>query len=625
MSFFVLVVFSLVLGASPIAINDEESLVDKACKQALNSSIMTNRTVKQLVKEYGYEFVNISSIEDISDIHNNSIIVVSGLIDMNGRSFNVPNNSILYFKRGSFTNGRIVGNNTRIISSNKRIFSPGTSTYHGYKKNGVYGYVSKHDRSVFISGTWSNKVVGSKWTGIKTRHPSKCQSIAINNHISLHSLEATVTFNKGQYYIYDKVRTNGHEIDFSSSELVSIDFSFVENNQLPLPIGATHDNLRSVYGLLDINDEKARISNVVINGRASSRLEDPILGSECLVSITRCKEGSLNNIKLIDAVDCAICTSDIENVTFNNLYIDGCGEHGFYTHAHRGTLSFNECKFVNCGNNASLYKNYGSASCFKAAGLRSHTPKELLNFKVHFNNCSFFASHNVPVVTTYGDVPNAEYVHCTWEGVNGYVTMNERFVEETGRLYEYVFYKCSNPCGSYNSSNVIRKLYSCTNVRNPFDDTIIVDSCEVLCCYNESRNQYSNYKGNREPLIIRNTSFSKGDEDVSIRSIVHNSRPIIFENCQWLFKPTKTNIHRGLYCIELCNDDGTASGTDYISFTNCVFNIEQYRLLSCKNTKVTLKDSEIKNAYGSFVKEIEKGNNVTILNLTGINASLILK
>lgn len=615
---FLAILISFITSIGPIAFNDRPSLIDKACEQALNNSIMTNRTVKQLIKEYGLNVLYCSAAKDFDGIEDcpNSIIVVKTNIDLQGKTITIPENSILFFKGGRFSNGCIIGNKTRIISSNREIFSPGASAYRGYEINGTYGYVAKHRKSITLTGSWSNKLVGFKWTGIQSEDSIHCQSLAINNFITLHSLEADVIFKKGRYFVYDKVRSSGHGINFSSSELVSIDFLRVEDDIIPLPKGVIPVNLKSVYGLLDINDEKARISNVIINGRASSRNENPILGSECLVSITRCREGSIDNIKLVDAVDCAICTSDIENVSFNNLCIDGCGEHGFYTHAFRGSLSFNDCKFVNCGNSRDLYNTYGCAACVKAAGLRNHTPEELLDFKVFFNSCTFYAFHSVPVVTTYGDFPYAEYKNCNWEGVGGYVTMNEKFVEVTGRPYEYLFYNCANPCGAYNSSNVIRKLYGCSSVRNPFDDTEIVENCIVQSCYNEARNRYSNQLINlvKKPLIIRNTSFIKGNEDVSIRNIVYNCRPIMFDNCKWSFQHAKTNIHRGLYCIELRKEDGTVSGTDYITFSNCSFSIDQYRLLLSVNTHLKFNEGKIMESYGSFLNEFDKSNDMSITN-----------
>lgn len=614
-----LVILSLINSDIHKIFNVQDLYVDEVCELALKNSLFTDGTMERIIDEYGLDTFRISSVKDFPRIRNcsNSVIIVSQKIDLCGEAVTIPHNSILYFKRGSFSNGTVIGNNTRIVSSNRKIFEPGVSTYRGYKKNGVYGYSVKYDNSVVLTGTWSNKKVGDRWTGIKTNKRKKCQSLAINNLITLHSAEATVKLKKGKYYIYDKVRSTGHNIDFSFSELLSIDFSHVVNGQIRLPEGAISDSLRSVYGLLDINDKIARISNVTINGRSSTRSEAPILGCECLISITNCRGGSFNNITLIDAVDCAICTSDIENVTFNNLSINGCGEHGVYTHAYKGALTFNNCRFDNCGNSRFLYENNGSASCIKAAGLRNHTPNEVLGFKVYFNTCTFYADHKVPVVTTYGDVPYAEYKYCEWEGVNGYVTMNEKFAKETGQPYEYLFFNCDNPCGSYNSSNVVRKLYRCNNVRNPFDDTDIVEDCVVLCCYNESPNRYSKRLSKllHNPLIVRNCTFIKGEEDVSIRSIVYNGRPMIFYNCRWSFQQTKTNTHRGLYCIEFRKENGAVSGTDYIKFFDCSFSIDQYRLLLCEDSEIILDGIDVQCSYGSFMKEFNSSNNVSLSNL----------
>ena len=578
--------------------------VDNISELALNgadTNVIKAKLQSFAVKK-GMRLVRVTSLATFraAAISGNTIMEITKRIDLKGNTFEIPGSSILYFNKGMLRNGSLVGKGARVVSSNVVIFDQGVTKYRGYMKSGSYDYVTARSKSLVIDGTWNNKVVGNNWTGLKSGDNSRCYSLALNNHIRLYDPAETVMVPKGVYYIYDWVRARSSSIDFQGSSLISIDFGKVEDRTVAIPQGCQANVLRSRYGLLDINATRPSvIKNLVMDGRASYRKEEPKLGSECLISIAKNEGGSLENVVLKDAVDCFICTGAIKDFTFRNVTFDKCGEHGLYTHAYDGYLRFIGCKFIDCGQSPSLYKIRGLSGCVRGSGSREHSPSSMKNFKVEFTDCEFSCSGEYAVATLYVDIPNARFDRCVWKGiVRGYVCSDAAFSEQYGKLYQYDFYDCDNPCGNYNSKNAVRTLIRCKNVVNPFNDTRLVQDCDIVSGYDDVVNRYVGRFANevKTPVSIVNCTFRRREEDKSIRSSIVNPRPMVFKNCKWNFKAQETQKSKGQAYIYLKDEKGNAASCSYINFEDCVFNLSEYRLIDCRSTTINLNRCSFENA-----------------------------
>ena len=366
----------------------------------------------------------------------NTKYIIKHSIDLGGRIVKIGEGSTLIFEGGSLANGTLIGSKTKVKADDYEIFKHGKRTVRGYMFNGSYKYAVKTENAIIIEGTWNNVQCGDKWTGMDTFSSNECAGLAINNYIRLHKRGAETVFPKGgEYYVYEQIVCSGNSIDFNGSTIKSIDFDKVEDKTIALPNGVQSRSLKSLYGLLEFNCDNAYIKNLTIDGRASKRSEIPSLGTECLLSMASNKNCRLRNITIKDAVGCGICTYAISNCTFDSVTINGCGEHGIYTHSHDGTLKFIGCRFVNCGQDPMLYKQRGQSACVKFSGARDFGYASLTDLKAYFTDCSFESSSKCQVATFYSDIPYAVFLRCRWQGsVNGYSIVSAQLAEQTGKL-----------------------------------------------------------------------------------------------------------------------------------------------------------------------------------------------
>lgn len=548
----------------------------------------------------------------------NTNYIIKEHINLGGKKVVVGAGSVLVFEGGSLTNGTIVGNNTKVKSKNYEIFKHGSCKYRAYVAE-TYKYVSKNHDAIIITGTWLNTSCGSKWTGMLSHNNNQCSSLAINNYINLHKKGQTILFPANEeYYVYDRIVCSGYSVDFNNSTIRSVDFDKVEDNTIILPVGSQPRALKSLYGLLEFNGENAYIKNLTIDGRASQRYELPSLGTECLISMGSNVNCQLKNVTIKDAVGCGICTYAISDCSFDNVSFKGCGEHGLYTHAYKGTLKFNNCNFINCGQDSTLFKQRGASACVKFSGARDQEYATLKDLKAFFSNCSFESNSQQYVATFYSDIPYAEFIRCRWKGVKGYSIVSPKLAEQVGRLVEFKFIDCDNPCYSIQSVNTIRRLFRCKNVTNPFDDTVELNKCEINVGYADVENNYSAmfFSQYDTPLICTNCRFVKGLEDTSIRNTIMNPRPMVFNHCTWKFATSQTNSYWGAYFLVLSNLKETESATRSVTFKDCQINLAKYRMLFCLDTDVSLFNCKYIDSYDSLVDaEPEKPNRVRLSNL----------
>ena len=545
----------------------------------------------------------------------NKQYIIEQDFDLEGKTVKIGKGCTLVFQGGSLANGTVIGNNTEVKAANYEIFRSGTRKYRGYYTK-WYGYVASTANTLTVAGTWSNTRCGDRWTGMNQYSSSECSSLALNNYILLHKKGMKVTFPANSiYYCYGKIDCSGYPVDFSGSTIVSIDFNKVEDKSLALPKDAKISQLRSIYGLVFFEGDGGTLENLIIDGRASSRNEEATLGSECLIAMGNNHKAIIKNVVLKDAVGCGICTNAIHDCVFENVQVLKCGEHGIYTHAYKGNITFKNCRFNNCGQSPALYKQRGQSSCVRFAGTRDHNAEELKTLKAYFTNCSFVSTGDLQVATTYSDLPYAEFRSCVWDGVGGYTVSSAELAEKIGKLIEYRFYDCINPCAKINSVNTIRRLYNCKEVRNPFADAVEVVDCEIITCYADVENRYSDMFSDEieRNLIFKNCRFYKDGSDVSVRNTVRNPRSVVFERCTWDFKPTSSSKNKGTYFLVQDDNGQKRSKTKTIQFKNCSIDIDQYRLLYCSDTDVMLDKTPVTTIYQSYVgSPQDKSNRITI-------------
>lgn len=546
--------------------------------------------------------------------------VIKQDINLGGKTVKIGEGSTLFFQGGSLANGTLVGNKTKVKADDYEIFKHGRRAFRGYTLNGSYKYAIKTVNAIIIEGTWNNTQCGEKWTGMDEFTQNDCAGLAINNFIRLHGRGSEVTFpQNGEYYIYEQIVCSGYSIDFNNSVIKSIDFSQVEDNAITIPAGTQPKPLKSLYGLIDFNGDNAFIKNLTIDGRASQRNEVPSLGTECLISMASNKNCQLQNIQIVDAVGCGICTYTISNCMFDNVTIRDCGEHGIYTHAYDGNLKFNNCHFVNCGQNPTLYKQRGQSACVKFSGSRDKGFVTLKDLKAYFADCTFESSSKTPVATFYSDIPYAEFLRCRWKGVQGYSIVTPQLAEQTGRLVELKFVECDNPCYRIRSVNTIRRLIRCTNVSNPFADAIELTDCEINVGYADVENNYTTPFANQydTPVVCINCNFNKGKEDTPIRNTITNPRPMVFSRCRWIFDPSSAQTQRGSYYIALSNPNGKGTRVKSVEFNHCVIDIDKYRLLYCSDTDVKFDNCNYITSYDTLIDaKADRPNRVRVLNMT---------
>lgn len=528
--------------------------------------------------------------------------VIKQDIDLGGKTVKIGDGSILVFKGGSLANGTIVGHNTKVKADNYEIFKHGRRTFRGYTMNGSYKYAIKTENAIIIEGTWANTLCGNNWTGMNAFIPTECAGLAINNYICLHKRGTKVTFPKNQeYYVYEQIVCTGYSVDFNDSVIRSIDFNKVEDKTISLPSGTQSRALMSLYGLLVFGGDKAFLKNLIIDGRAGTRDEIPSPGTECLLSMNTNYSCLLENIVLNDAVGCGICTYTISDCTFRNVMINGSGEHGIYTHAYQGSLKFDKCSFINCGQNHVLYKRRGQSACIKFSGSRDRDYSQLKDLRAYFSHCLFKSENDsLPVATTYSDLPYAEFTHCEWRGnVSGYSVVSSEFAEKIGRLIEYRFKNCVNPCAKIKSSNTIRCLINCSEVHNPFADTVELSGCEIMADYADVENIYTGafVAEYDKPVVCKDCSFVKREGDFSIKNAIKYPRPMIFLRCKWEFAPSEVSKNKGSYYLVLSG----GNRQNYVLFESCDFTMNQFRMLFCNDTEIEFNNCNYISSYGSLV------------------------
>lgn len=142
------------------------------------NQIMTKDNTGQWLNMDGTLYNKVKILSDKSFINNvgqNKIIKIVSDIDLQGEELIIPYNCTLDFQGGSFSNGTIVGSNTKINAGLQKIFNT----------------------DIIISGTWNVNEAYPEWFGVdKTGNTNN--SISFSNAILLSN---TIKINNGKYLL----------------------------------------------------------------------------------------------------------------------------------------------------------------------------------------------------------------------------------------------------------------------------------------------------------------------------------------------------------------------------------------------------------------------------------------
>lgn len=550
----------------------------------------------------------------------NAKYIIREEIDLNGKTITIGDNSILVFRGGKFKNGKMIGTNTRIKAKNEEIFLHGYRKFRGYTNTSGYHFSVKDYHTMILEGTWDSIMCGDKWTGMDSFTNKECAGLAVNNFILLHKPGSKVVFPSGKKYsVYEPVNCSGHSVNFNGIIIQSVDFDAVTDVSIILPQGATPCELKSLYGLVVFHGNGLELRNVTIDGRASSRNEVPTLGSQCLIALSNNSNCILENVVLKDAVDCGICTYTISDCKFLRFEISNCGEHGIYTHSYKGDLLFKDCRFNNCGQNKELFVQRGMSACVKFAGSGDSDYSAHNTLKAFFRGCTFQCDGDTPVATIYADLPFAEFDHCQWAGnVRGYSVVSEDLAEKMGRLVEYIFKDCHNPCYKIKSVNTVRRLIRCSSVTNPFADAVEIRDCEIISSYADVENNYSKafISEYEVPVFISDCRFHLATESVSIRNTIKKPRPMVFRRCEWNYSYDSSQKNNGSYYLVLSDGNNDKNQLLSIVFDSCRFDFGKYRLIKCDGATIDLNDCYYVSSYGTLIDaNANTPNRINVKNL----------
>lgn len=211
---------------------------------------------------------NVSIISDKSKIVNsNKIYKIVSDIDLNGQTLTLPANCILDFQGGSFSNGTIVGNDTKIKAGLQKIFN----------------------NDIILTGTWNVTESFVEWAGC---YPNNTQSVDFKTaYYVIKPISKIVQLNSGTYY------SNAGEISVNS--IRGVNDSSITSSIIQFTYDSGYD-----YGLLFGNYE----------GGVTDRLEGASLeGIKVIVSSSTIKGHTALMVGACGRCDIKSCNINIYN------------------------------------------------------------------------------------------------------------------------------------------------------------------------------------------------------------------------------------------------------------------------------------------------------------------------
>ena len=547
---FALLACSVILPSFAYGLNENKS---ESVKTVLSRN--SEFQPRKYAKERNMAYVRVKDLfNDV--VTPNTVYVINKTYDLSGKELVIPENCLLFFKNGLLKNGIVTGNNTTVVAKNRLVFYPGNPKYRGYKlKTGEFAYETNSNGAIQLGGSWNNEQCGDKWTGLLP-NSSICASIALNNYIMLFKKEAPVTISRGVYQVYQTVNTNYHSVDFSGSLLALMRYDFVEDSNIQIPDG---------YNSTPLQHKGAIIKDVILQNTIG-----------CGVA--------MNN-----------STTDI---TFDNVKWINIGEHAVYTHTLHGYVRFLKCVFRNCGQSEFIHKlRNGINACVKPS-LVTENNLSLHSVRFEFEDCDFINEGTIPVLTCSGGGTHYKYTSCTWQGLMLGYSETSTLPDSLGHCIEHIFINCNNPVSRYSGYNTLRKLYSCTNVRNIFEDLAEAHNCDCVWSYSDVYNAYRNGLFPNDVVLLDSCRFYAEKDDYP-RVVIHHPRPMQFDNCLFDFDIEDLQTSYNGYLI-LFKDRQLLVP---VTFNKCQFKPTLEKLIDVSSLVIKMSDCSSGNSNLSLTKK----------------------
>lgn len=256
-------------------------------------------------------------------IYQNVIYKIVADIDFNGANLTIPPNCTLDFQGGSFSNGTLVGNNTKIKAGLNKIF----------------------DTNITLNGTWDIDEAYPEWFGEKTSTSIQlCLDyfpvVKLGN--STYTCSTSVVISNSAKVL--KGEQNNTVLDFSTcSEEICINVSAFRA-VLQNVVIKTDNFVENQIGVsFTYSTENGQIENVIVQGFYNG------------ININKTWYSVLNNIRIRNVspqgygmvIGSLAGTSkeEINNISFNNIWIEGGKNSIVFNNIALGAVVFDTCTF----------------------------------------------------------------------------------------------------------------------------------------------------------------------------------------------------------------------------------------------------------------------------------------
>lgn len=529
----------------------------------------------------------------------NTTYVIKEDIDLNGKTIRIGKGSTLDFRGGSFSNGTIVGNNTKVKAANYVIFKRGCTRYRAYKEVGTSGKLppnlkKEYYNSIVIEGSWSNRKCGTNWTGVLDENNEDVM-LAVKNYVVLHQRGVRVTFPTFNAYGYENTRLpGGYIIDFNNSTISYPDNLEVwDDKTIGIPAGTRDCPLETGYGFIFLKSNTT-IANLTLDGKADSRQSEPLrLGVSCLLCIDNAENVLVENVTLINALGPGIVShAKSKDITFKNCRFFNIGEHVMYGHQYLGFCHFESCTFDTWDSERLSEFRDGIDYLYKHAPLSSSKDvsyDDLYKFDLSFTNCSFnnpkrvnsqgrtlggFLTGDFPVVVKLNN--------CCFIGEQPILNPGgKEITERTGLAFRMIARNCDgapNPYASKANYNIIAEYYDCVNI--PFRTVYSkrYERCKMfLDIYEDNfENVTHSFESEfSEALVIKDCElFDRGGTVKINHPLCH--RPVVFDNCVF----TSTTVRKSIMEFVSVKSDLIPR----VEFISCEVKLPGFRLVGGKST-----------------------------------------
>lgn len=261
---------------------------------------------------------------EISDFTLENVIykIVSD-INLNTAALEIPANCTLDFQGGSFSNGTLIGSNTKIKAGIEKIFGD----------------------DIIISGSWDVNEAYPEWFGGKT-----------SNAIQLCLDYFPVTRLTNSTYICDtiiNINVSGKILTGEGNNTI-LDFSTCDSDTC-INISAYRSVLQNFVMHTNIikenqtaisfiySTENGRIENVIIQGFYNGMIVNKTWYS--VINNIRIRDISPNGFGLLVGDITGITTEEVNSVSFNKIWIEGGKNSVKFNHVTLGSVVFDSCTF----------------------------------------------------------------------------------------------------------------------------------------------------------------------------------------------------------------------------------------------------------------------------------------